>query len=321
MNQQEIADRLGISQSTVSLVLKDPGTARVSEKTKNAIIRYLKKFQYMSPAGKKRNWNIGYVSDVFQDLHQDFFQDSLRGIEEEAARQHYNLIMECFRGRELNLVRNSKVDGLIIRSGKACEFLQQKTALPMVLLNCASPVTRCDSVMPDNRSGMHKIAQYLSDCGRSKVAFISCRSQYSPFSCNYQERHFSFLEACACSKIECLADFAPEPSLGETGIRERIAALAARWKKMKRPPETVVTVNHFFACMVREVWPETEVIAGDNKVEGGFSRQEFPMLIQDADYMGRMAAELLIKRITEPSRQHVRINCDMDLRIPEDTKK
>ncbi|MBP5182388.1 MAG: LacI family DNA-binding transcriptional regulator [Lentisphaeria bacterium] len=320
MTQSEIAGKLGISQSSVSLVLRDPATSRVSEKTKARIISSLKASRYMTRSGVTRSWNLGYVTDIFQDLHQDFFQDSLLGIEEEAARNHYNLITECLRGKSLNLLTNNKVDGLIIRSGKAYEILlQNDIAVPVVLLNCATPIRQCDSVMPDNRSGICKVIRFLQGENAKNFVFVSCKPAYSPYSCNYQEREFAFMEACSTLKMHCSVEYVPEPSAPANELAASLRKLVERWKRDKTL--ILVSVNHYYASLIHELYPEGKIFAGDNKAEKGFESNDFPMLVQDASYMGKTAAELLIKRIAEPSRPFVRINCDMQLFLPGPEKR
>ena len=123
MNQTEIAKKLGISQSAVSLVLRDSTTTRVSAAKKAEIINLLKGNVNANSAGCKRTWNIGYLTDPTQDIHSGFFQESLRGIEEECTRCYYNLMLECMRGKNINLLGKNKVDGLIVRSGKVFECI------------------------------------------------------------------------------------------------------------------------------------------------------------------------------------------------------
>ena len=81
--------------------------------------------------------------------------------------------------------------------------------------------------------------------------------------------------------------------------------------------DAIVTVNHFYAAVVHRLRPEITVIAGDNKMEKGFEDPDVAMLVQDSFYMGTLAAELLLKRIEKPEKKHLRINCDMELRLPD----
>lgn len=317
MNQTEIARKLGISQSAVSLVLRDPATARVSARKKAQIIRHLKENGSMNQAGQIRTWNIGYITDPLQDIHRDFFQDSLRGIEQVAAANHYNLIFECQRGKELNLLRRGKADGLIIRSGKAFEQLRSAPLpLPVVLLNCSDDSLSCDMVMPDNRGGMFKIVRHLADRGCRKIGFIGSEPDYSPYSCNYRERGNAVAEAAEVMGLQLLREELDLP-VGSRETSSRIGAILEQWEKLPVPPDAVITVNHFYGALVRKLRPGLTVIAGDNKAESGFEDPELAMLIQDPCYMGTLAAELLFKRMAEPGRKHLRINCDMELHLPK----
>ena len=317
MNQTEIAKKLGISQSAVSLVLNDPATARVSEEKKTRIIHYLRSNRNLNSAGRKRTWNIGYVTDPLQNLRQDFFQESLRGIEEETAGNHYNLMLECFHGKELSLLRRGKVDGLIIRSGPACGYLESDGCpLPVVLLNCAMESPFCDTVMPDNRGGLFKIVRFLAGKGCRKAAFLGSRPDYSPYSCNYRERKDGFLEACAvCGVDPMVAEI--ELPVGCPDRLDLLERVLNRWKKLGNPPQAIVAVNHFYAVIAQRLWPEILVVAGDNKMEKGFENPGIPMLVQDAACMGKLAAELLMKRIADPARKKIRINCDVELHLSE----
>ena len=311
MNQCEIAQKLGISQSAVSLVLRDPTTTRVSAEKKELIIHCLKSNANANASGCKRTWNIGYLTDLTQNIHSEFFQSSLHGTEEEAARCHYNLVLECLRSSGINLLRKNKVDGLIVRSGKVLEVLKEsQSSLPAVLLNCSTDTLQYDVVMPDNRGGMFKIAAHLAQHGCKNAVFFCSRNAYSPYSCNYQERRNAFGDACGVYGIvpEFIDIDVPVGAVGTEGfIREVLSK--------SQLPDAVVSVNHFYAAVTKKIFPQLVVVAGDNKMERGFEDDTFPMLVQDGFSMGKIAVELLMKRIMDPERKLVRVTCDMDLKI------
>ena len=314
MNQSEIAKKLGVSQSAVSLVFRNPATTRVSAEKKTLIINCLKSNPGANSAGFRRTWNIGYLTDSTQNIHSGFFQESLRGIEEECSGNYYNLMLECQRGKNISLIRSNKVDGVVVRSGKVYEtLLQEETAIPAVLLNCSMDVLKYDVVMPDNRGGMFKIAAYLAEQGIRRCAFLGGNPAYSPYSCNYRERQSAFTDGCnACDlKLESV-----NINAGTSDIVCAVREAVALWLKSKNPPQAVVTVNHFYSAVIRSLFPEVAVFAGDNKMEAGFEDRSFPMLVQDGFSMGKLAVELLMKRICDPARKLVRVNCDMDLFIP-----
>lgn len=311
MNQCEIAKKLGISQSAVSLVLRDPTTTRVSAEKKELIVHYLKSNANANASGCKRTWNIGYLTDPTQNIHSEFFQSSLHGTEEEAARCHYNLILECLRNSNINLLRKNKADGFIVRSGKVLEVLKESSSsLPAVLLNCSTDTLQYDVVMPDNRGGMFKIAAHLAQNGCKNAVFFCSENAYSPYSCNYQERRNAFGDACGVYGIvPKFINIAIPVGNAETEnfIRQILPS--------SQLPDAVVSVNHFYAAVTRKLFPQLTVIAGDNKMERGFENDSFPMLVQDGASMGKIAVELLLKRIIDPERKLVRVTCDMDLKI------
>ena len=311
MNQCEIAKKLGISQSAVSLVLRDPTTSRVSAEKKELIIHYLKSNSNANASGCKRTWNIGYLTDPMQNIHSEFFQSSLSGTEEEAARCHYNLVLECVRNTTVNLLRKHKVDGIIVRSGKVLEVLKESSSsLPAVLLNCSTDTLQHDVVMPDNRGGMFKIAAHLAQHGCKNAVFFCSANAYSPYSCNYQERRSAFDDACGVYGITPrFIDIASPMGAADTEdfIREILQRSAM--------PDAVVSVNHFYAAVTKKIFPALNVIAGDNKMERSFENENFPMLVQDGFSMGKLAVELLMKRIVNPERKLVRVNCDMDFKL------
>ena len=173
MNQREIAKNLGVSQVAVSLVLRNPQTTRVSAEKKSRIIASLRENGFLNSAGMKRSWAAGFITDALQSRNDAFIHEAVCGAEEELCHSYYNVIFEVFRNRELNVFKNRQVDGVIVRSGKALEYLLQKDEqpLPMVLLNCALPGVVSDTVMPDNRAV----------CSRCAKNSLTADSNASPF--------------------------------------------------------------------------------------------------------------------------------------------
>lgn len=313
MNQSEIAKKLGLSQSAVSLVLNNPATSRVSAARKQLIISLLKQNSLLSPSGCRKSWNLGYVTDLHQDLRHPFYRHSLLGVEETAGGNHYNLIMECFRGRELNLLRKGKVDGLVVRSGPAFEYLQTlPEKIPLVLLNCAMPVLCCDIVMPDNRGAIFKAVSYLAARGVKRVAFLGASPDYSRYSCNYSERWQTFPEACAYYGLTGQAELL-KPAPASTDAADAIAAKVSGWLNSPRPPQAVITVNYLYARLIKAACPGLLTIAGDNNQDGDSAAEDLLVLAQDVHFMGRLAVELLVRRLSDRERPFVRISSAVNL--------
>ncbi len=310
MTQEEIAKKLGVSQSSVSHVLRDPATNRVSKDVKEKIIGLLK-----SPAGSGRHyrrptWNLGYLVDSLQNLNHSFYALALAGIEQQAADEYYNVIVESYRSKEIRMLSERRVDGVIVRSGLAWETLRKKdNELPIVLLNCSQPILNCDMVMPDNRGGMFKALEYLSQHGCRKPLFVGAQPDYSVYSCNYAERRDGFLEAARVYGMET-----SEICIAGAVSPESMEAIKRQLEALDHPFDAIVAVNHLYAVLAHSIFPNHSVIAGDNKKFPDYSDEGIAVLEMDVLAMGKIAAEMLLKRLHSPKRPFVRINCDMLLK-------
>ena len=314
MNQREIAKNLGVSQVAVSLVLRNPQTTRVSAEKKAKIIAALQENGFVNSAGVKRTWTAGFVTDTLQSRDDAFIHGAVCGAEEELCRSYYNLIFEVFRNREMNIFKNRQIDGVIVRSGKALEYLlKEKESLPMVLLNCALPGVNSDTVMPDNRGGIFKLCEKLLECGYKNIAFLGAAPEYSPYSCNYTERLSAYLEFCVNSRLNARWENIPLPVGNAPANFQAVSEIISRWEKRSSPPDAVITVNFLYGAMLSALRSGLTVAAGDNKKVPGMEGAPRFMLVQDSRAMGAFAAELLMRRIADPGRKHVRLNCEVEL--------
>ena len=314
MNQREIAKSLNVSQVAVSLVLRNPRTTRVSAEKKAQIIAALRENGFFNAAGMKRTWAVGFITDDLQSRDDEFIHEAVCGAEEELCRSYYNVIFEVFRNRELNLFKNRQIDGVIVRSGKALEYLlKEKETFPMVLLNCALPGVAADMVMPDNRGGVLEMCRRLLEKKFRRIAFLGAAPEYSPYSCNYSERLSAYLEFCVNANLSPLWENIPLPVAHAPGNVNAVAQIIEKWEKLPDPPDAVITVNYLYGAILSSLRPGLAVAAGDNKKVQGIEGTPTFMLVQDSRAMGGFAAELLLRRIAEPQRKHVRLNCEVIL--------
>lgn len=314
MNQREIAKILGVSQVAVSLVLRNPQTTRVSAEKKRKIIAALQENGFFNAAGLKRTWAAGFITDDLQSRSDTFIHEAVCGVEEELCRSYYNVIFEVFRERELNVFKNRQIDGVIVRSGKALEYLlKEPHQLPMVLLNCARPGVNSDTVMPDNRGGILTMCSRLLEKGFRRIAFLGAAPEYSLYSCNYSERLSAYLEFCVNSALQPLWENIKLPVVNSPENFQAVARIMENWEKTPDPPDAVISVNWLYGAMLSLLRPSLAVGAGDNKAVSGISGTPRFMLVQDSRAMGAFAAELLLRRIADPGRKHVRLNCEVAL--------
>jgi DNA-binding LacI/PurR family transcriptional regulator len=183
----------------------------------------------------------------------------------------------------------------------------------MVLLNCALPGVVSDTVMPDNRGGMLKMCRKLLDCGYKRIAFLGAAPEYSPYSCNYSERLSGYLEYCVNSGAAPLWENIQLPVKNTPDNFQAAEEIISRWEKLPAAPDAVITVNYLYGAILASLRPALAVGAGDNKIVPGLKDSPRFMLVQDPRAMGAFAAELLMRRIADPARKHVRLNCEVAL--------
>jgi len=91
MNQRQIAENLGISQTSVSMVLNDPLTRKVSSDKRQQIMNYLRQTKYLLRNHSGKTWNIGYLIGSTLDVNNPFYNRFFTGIEKSAADAGYNV--------------------------------------------------------------------------------------------------------------------------------------------------------------------------------------------------------------------------------------
>jgi DNA-binding LacI/PurR family transcriptional regulator len=72
MNQRQIATALGVSQTTVSLVLNNPKTGKISRDKRDLVLTFLQKTNYSSQPSNGKTNNIGYLlsSNITSEPHK-----------------------------------------------------------------------------------------------------------------------------------------------------------------------------------------------------------------------------------------------------------
>lgn len=98
--QADIAKRAGVSQATVSLVLRGGEGTRIPDDTRDRVVRAASELGYApNPAARslvgRRNHLLGFhtFENVFPADQSDFYFPFLLGVEREATRQGYDLLL------------------------------------------------------------------------------------------------------------------------------------------------------------------------------------------------------------------------------------
>lgn len=226
---RDVARRAELSIATVSRALN--GFGNVSEKARERISEAVRELGYVPHAGARslslaRNNAIGVV---LPDLHGEFFSEIVRGMEREASRRGYLLLLSNLHGgneQAANALRamRGRVDGLVLMAPHLAADELSVTlpkGLPTILINTRDLSGHHPSIHLDNAAGVRAVVDHLVSLGRTSLVHISGPME----NIDAQERLDAFRKAVADHGIEgqvLEGDF--ELESGEAAIRKLIAS-------------------------------------------------------------------------------------------------
>ncbi|MFD1175292.1 LacI family DNA-binding transcriptional regulator [Paenibacillus puldeungensis] len=178
---KDVAQRAEVSVATVSRVLNNlPG---YSEDTKQKVMQAIKELGYQPNAIargliNKRTQTIGVL---FPNVSSSFSSEILHGVEEEAHKHNYSVIV-CNTAEDgkrtmkyLQVLREKQVDGIIFSSGVLKEDYykaMQTMGTPVVLVATKSDYDQVPYVKVDDYQASYDAADYLIRQGHRRVAMI-----------------------------------------------------------------------------------------------------------------------------------------------------
>lgn len=185
---KDIAKRVGVSPTTVSLVLNQGSNSRISEATRQKILETAKELGYQSNravTGKTLAIppTIGFV---VTDITNPFFTELANVVEDVTSRYGYNIIL-CNTRKSLRkemefleVLWRRRVDGLIIApvddkesKSNLQDFL--KRDIPVVFVDRCLEKTEASAVLLENVEGAFIAVDYLIRLGHKRIGIINGR--------------------------------------------------------------------------------------------------------------------------------------------------
>src|SRR5712692_764453 len=175
---KEVAAQAGVSVATISRVLNGKGPVR--EATSRRVMETCQALRF-TPHGVARSLSIRRTHTIgllLPDLHGEFFSEVIRGIDTEARRGGYHLLVSGFHSDRQEMIAmfravRGRVDGLIVMSPDreaAALCANLPIGFPVVLLNNAGGVSRAITI--DNYGGAAAMMRHLRALGHTRIAFI-----------------------------------------------------------------------------------------------------------------------------------------------------
>ena len=181
MTITEIAELAGVSVATVSRAINHQG--KVSEEVSRRVLDIVEKYHYVPNATGRslRTCRTGMVLILMPGLSNSFYSNIVRGIEQRASENGYNIIAAPTQGKRgiedkyLNMLHTHQVDGVIALNTTLNreEIRETGMKLPLVIA-CECPSgTEISSVQVDNQAAAYDAVDALIHMGNSKIGMIS----------------------------------------------------------------------------------------------------------------------------------------------------
>jgi LacI family transcriptional regulator len=308
---KDIARELRLSTSTVSKALRD--SYEISEKTKNLVLEYAQKNNYrpnpMAQSLKKgHSKSIGIVVST---IDNQFFSQVINGIESEAYKQGYNVIItQTHESYELELqnvshLTHRAIDGLLISLSTETTNIEhlkklQKQGLPIVFFDRISNEIDTHKVIADNFKGAYEATKHLLESGYQKIAHITSSANTSVTS----ERLLGYKQAFKDSGVkidEQYIKYCPNGGSNLIEIKEAVLellALAIRpdaiFTTWDRITTTTLSVLHKLNIKIPE---DIALLGFTNTLLADDLNPSLSCVQQPAFEIGRKATEMLLKLI------------------------
>ena len=178
---RDVARRAQVSVASVSRVLNR--LENVSEETRNRVTEAVRDLGYVPHAGA-RSLSLAKtnaIGVVLPDFHGEFFSEIVRGMDREASRHGYMLLLSNVHAgseQSANAMRamRGRVDGLVILAPHLTEDELADavpTGTPAVLINTRGDAGGHPGVRLDNAAGAEAVAEHLFSLGRKKIVHIA----------------------------------------------------------------------------------------------------------------------------------------------------
>ncbi|MBK8518246.1 MAG: LacI family DNA-binding transcriptional regulator [Saprospiraceae bacterium] len=181
---KDIANALGISNSTVSRALRD--SHEISEDTKAKVIAYAKAVNYHpNPIAQSLRENKSYsIGVIVPEIANNYFSEVINGIDSVASQHDYHVVIyqthESYE-REISTIQHvlsRKADGLIISlSLETNDYSHIHSAMednfPIIFFDRVPPIENCYKVVSDNYEGAYKATKHMIEKGKKRIAHIT----------------------------------------------------------------------------------------------------------------------------------------------------
>ncbi len=304
---KDIAEKLGLSVSTISRALKDHPD--ISLKTREAVKELANLLGYKPNliALNLKNSKTNTIGLLIPETQHYFFSTIINGIEEVAYENNYNVMVfqsnESYMREVLNTqtVLSNRVDGLLISFSKETHdfsHFQQiiDNEIPLVFYDRIVKTMHADTVSVDDYSGAFQAVSHLAERGCKRIAIYSA-PQHLLIG---QNRLKGYKDALEEHGLKYTSDLVYSCDTYQDSIKISRSVFKKRDK-----PDGLFTVNDMTALGAMKIArqlgisipDELKVVGFENSLSASICDPELTTVDQFGFELGKKATNLLLKRI------------------------
>ena len=303
---RDVAREAGVSPATVSRVVANYGY--VSNNARERVLVAVQKVGYR-PNAIARSMIKGAthtIGLIISDISNPFFPEVVRGVEDAAHRQGYNIILcnsdEVISKENdyIDVLLSKQVDGLIVAStssepGHLMEAAQRGT--PLLLLDRHVPGTTCDVVKVDNITGARLAMEHLLDLRHQRIGLITGPKRVS----TARDRTEGYRLALENRSIPCDERLVINSDFKEKGGYEGLIQLMA----LEHKPTAIFTANNLTTAgaltalrtLGLRIPDDISIVAFDDMTWMRLVEPQLTVVQQPMYLMGTTATEILLHRM------------------------
>jgi len=314
----DVANKAGVSISTVSRVLNNPN--KVNSDTRTAVLTAITELGFVPKAEARARAlkSLGRIGVITPFFTEPSFVQRLRGVASALSTSNYELVVFTVDSIEdlnsyletIPITRN--LDGLIIISLQlTLEQAQRLLTHNIEVVTIEYPMGNLNCLEIDDQSGGRMAAEYLLSKGHSNFAFIGTSDTLEYGINPISNRLIGFRNKLKEANIHLTDNdihFANHDM-------ESTRVLAKKVLSSSNRPKAIFAATDLQAMGVLRGAKELGISVPEELAVIGFDDLDFAeytgltTIHQPLDESGRIAAELLIARIQDPHRptQHIRL--------------
>ena len=314
---KDLAEKLGISASTVSRALKDHPD--ISIKTKKAVNDLAAQLNYQpnTVALSLRQSKTNTIGVIIPEIAHFFFSTVVSGIEDIAHSKGYNVIItqsnESYEREVIDTqaLFNSRVDGILISVARDTKNFDHFTSLiqrnmPLVFFDRVVEGVNASKVIVDDEQGAYEATQHLIEQGYKRIAHLA-----GPANLIISQNRLNGYKA-AIADNNYLIDDRIVISCG-LGTYEEAEQITYGLLDSRVPPDAIFANNDVAAYGAMTAIKKRKLNIPDDIAIVGFSNWHFSGLIQPAlssvtqpgFKMGQESTKLMLKQIEATDSEHL----------------